>query len=83
MEVEVEPLSKHIYAKTSFVLLTFKKETEKLKFEIFSLYSILMSKQKTLTSDFGLLEEFWEPDGSIFWFSMHGNGNEYTTYIFC
>jgi len=80
MEVEVEPLSKHIYAKTSFVLLTFKKETEKLKFEIFSLYSILMSKQKTLTSDFGLLEEFWEPDGSIFRFSVHGWGEK--TFIF-
>jgi len=72
MEVEVEPLSKNIYAKTSFVLIKYKKETEKLTLEIIALYSIPVSMQKTLTSDFGLLEEFWEPDGSIFRFSVHG-----------
>ena len=73
MEVEVEPLSKNIYAKTSFVLIKYKKETEKLTLEIIALYSIIpVSMQKTLTSDFGLLEEFWEPDGSIFRFSVHG-----------
>ena len=71
MEVEVEPLSKNIYAKTSFVLIKYKKETEKLTLEIIALYSIPVSMQKTLTSDFGLLEEFWEPDGSIFRFSVH------------
>jgi len=72
MEVEVEPLSKNIYAKTSFVLIRYKKETEKLILEIIALYSIPVSMQKTLTSDFGMLEEFWEPDGSIFRFSVHG-----------
>ena len=80
MEVEVEPLSKNIYAKTSFVIIKYKKETEKLTFEIIALYSIPVSKQKTLTSDFGLLEEFWEPDGSIFRFSVHGWGEK--TFIF-
>ena len=72
MEVEVEPLSKNIYAKTSFVLIRYKKETEKLILEIIALYSIPASMRKTLTSDFGVLEEFWEPDGSIFRFSVHG-----------
>ena len=74
MEVEVEPLSKNIYAKTSFVLIRYKKETEKLALEIIALYSIPASMQKTLTSDFGVLEEFWEPDGSILRFSVHGWG---------